>query len=160
MNIIRKALVLASFVAAVGVLGAVALPAPTANAASCVYYNYSKGDSGSTCVKYIQRMLNGISSSTAAYDADQFGCYNRPAVSAWRLTVDGSFGTNTQSKVYDFQKAFCLGVDGVVGPQTWKQMCWALSGYYHDMSVYGAYAYNDGHNAGRSAGCSRWFYGY
>lgn len=44
-----------------------------------------------------------------------------------------------------------------MGPQTWKQLCWALGGYYYDMSVYGAYAFNDGHNAGRAAGCERWF---
>lgn len=38
-------------------------PAKDANAASCVYSTFRRGVSGSDCVRYIQRMLNGVSSS-------------------------------------------------------------------------------------------------
>ena len=54
----------------------------------------SKGDE----VKTLQQFLNG---------------------QGYKLTVDGDFGINTQNAVRDFQKKNKLGVDGIVGVNTW-----------------------------------------
>jgi peptidoglycan hydrolase-like protein with peptidoglycan-binding domain len=43
------------------------------------------------------------------------------------LTVDGSFGANTETAVRSFQSSHGLTVDGVVGPQTWSALVVTLS---------------------------------
>lgn len=40
----------------------------------------------------------------------------------YKLTVDGKFGSITQSKVKAFQKKKGLTADGIVGPKTWKAL--------------------------------------
>lgn len=40
------------------------------------------------------------------------------------LTVDGAFGAGTDSAVRSFQSHAGLGVDGVVGPTTWRNVLW------------------------------------
>jgi len=41
--------------------------------------------------------------------------------------VDGIFGNNTKSKVKNFQRDQNIYVDGIVGPQTWKELYRALN---------------------------------
>lgn len=59
-----------------------------------------KGDRGNV-VKAVQRELNAH---------------------GYRLTVDGAFGTRTDTAVRSFQKAHKLSVDGIVGPLTWHAL--------------------------------------
>ncbi|KQM82597.1 peptidoglycan-binding protein [Agromyces sp. Leaf222] len=91
-------------------------PATAANAATgatgkgCTAYQYSSGGY-STCVGYIQRMLNGI----AATRGGSYGGY--------QLAVDNSFGANTNTNVRRFQSYTGLVSDGIVGRNSWNQLC-------------------------------------
>lgn len=40
----------------------------------------------------------------------------------WNITVDGSFGQETHNIVARFQQEKGLGVDGVIGPDTWREL--------------------------------------
>lgn len=96
--------------------GVAIAPATAANAATgatgkgCTAYQYSSGGY-STCVGYIQRMLNGI----ASVRGGSYGGY--------QLAVDNSFGANTNTNVRRFQSYTGLVSDGIVGRNTWNQLC-------------------------------------
>jgi hypothetical protein len=74
----------------------VAASAPAAQAASCSSTYLSYGSTG-TCVKLLQKNLGG-------------------------LDVDGVYGSGTRSRVRSFQDDANIGVDGKVGPQTWRKL--------------------------------------
>lgn len=38
------------------------------------------------------------------------------------ITADGQFGSGTRAAVIEYQKRKGLGVDGVVGPETWSAL--------------------------------------
>lgn len=77
-----------------------------------------------TCVKSdrvtIKRGYKGINSVKEAQ------C--RLNAVGYRLTVDGVFGSGTDSAVRDFQRKQGLKADGVVGPATWGKLVAASSG--------------------------------
>jgi peptidoglycan hydrolase-like protein with peptidoglycan-binding domain len=70
----------------------------------------SQGSSGAT-VRTLQRRLNAL------YQGYWF--LNYPDDFHPLLRVDGIFGPLTRNAVIDFQYAWGLPVDGIVGPQTW-----------------------------------------
>ena len=123
----------------------VALPAQQASAYSgstgkgCTAYQYGYGGY-STCISYIQQMLNGIN---LAYGQNYGGS---------SLAVDASFGPRTKTQVQRFQKWTGLKVDGVVGPRTWQELCsWAgqvFFKYSHAGSIR-----NKAWSAAYNAGC-------
>lgn len=47
------------------------------------------------------------------------------------LSVDGSFGPKTFAAVKCFQTAKKIGVDGIVGPQTWQTLLESIGNYYY-----------------------------
>ncbi|MFZ7120485.1 MAG: peptidoglycan-binding domain-containing protein, partial [Eubacteriaceae bacterium] len=51
------------------------------------------------------------------------------------IDVDGYFGPITKSAVVTYQDGQGLGVDGIVGPNTWRSMNSKLSGYYDSPQV-------------------------
>ncbi|WP_433164457.1 peptidoglycan-binding domain-containing protein [Kribbella sp. CA-247076] len=73
-----------------------ATDAETAAAASCFSTYLSYGSRG-TCVRLLQKNLGALS-------------------------VDGVYGSGTQSRVRSFQDDAGLTVDGKVGPQTWRKL--------------------------------------
>lgn len=101
--------------AAVLTITTIAMPAQDASAAGttgkgCTAYNYSYGG-WSGCIGLIQRMLNGINYVRGV------------AYGGYALSVDNSFGPNTNTQVRRFQSYAGLVSDGIVGPNTWNQLC-------------------------------------
>lgn len=76
------------------------LPLDNPTPAPCDQQVFRHGSTGE-CVKEIQRELNKHGAS---------------------LVVDGGFGDNTDRAVRVFQQDKGLGVDGVVGPNTWRAL--------------------------------------
>lgn len=97
--------------ATVSLGGAITSPEPASAAAKCVNYNYSNGGY-STCVGYIQQLLNFHAARGAGN----------------KVVVDNAFGPKTRDSVKKFQKTFGLKVDGIVGPQTWRILCYPQMG--------------------------------
>jgi peptidoglycan hydrolase-like protein with peptidoglycan-binding domain len=92
------------------------VPARVTTAAStkCTAQKFSTKSNNEVCVGYIQRMLNLNDGST--------------------LAVDNDFGSHTKAEVMFYQKLQKqtkkdMEVDGIVGPQTWGQLCAAQDKY-------------------------------
>jgi hypothetical protein len=78
----------------------------------------SIGSSGDW-VKRLQGSLNWQLTTDQFTNTPYFFSANDQPDGSLGLTVDGSFGPQTQAAVKDFQSAKSLSVDGQVGPQTW-----------------------------------------
>jgi hypothetical protein len=70
------------------------------------------------------------------------GSLNTRAVSNY-LEVDGSFGPKTQTSVKQFQRAYKLTVDGIVGPQTWSALGFCGWSGHSGVSGGGCKTYSD-----------------
>ena len=118
-----------------------------AQAATCTSYQYGSGGSGQ-CVKEIQTMLNGITHVYGGRYPSSCGM-----VSTGYLTVDGSFGPKTLAKVKSFQKWECLSADGIIGRNTWRELCFRAGqvsmGYSFSPAIERA-----AWNAAKRAGCA------
>lgn len=61
----------------------------------------------------------------------QAQCYLNWSMTGDNLVEDGIFGTLTYNATVRFQRCAGIGVDGVIGPQTWSYLAyWANSPYY------------------------------
>ncbi len=103
-------------VVVVAVGGVALLVGSHADSAPCYKATFGNGSSGH-CVQDIQTAFNAL--------------YNNGwNVSALKqdggrvLTVDGQYGANTTASVKAFQRVDGrLSVDGIVGPNTWSELC-------------------------------------
>ncbi|SCZ14333.1 D-alanyl-D-alanine carboxypeptidase [Rhodococcus erythropolis] len=87
-----------------GIYGGGANPAPAPNPApSTSRPTLRRGDTGEH-VRYLQDLLNRLYASYS------------------RLAVDGDFGPATENVVRQMQGRIGIGVDGIVGPATWRAM--------------------------------------
>jgi peptidoglycan hydrolase-like protein with peptidoglycan-binding domain len=104
----RWAIVSASALAvasAVSLGGLTAGAEPAHAATKCISNTYSLGGQ-STCIGYIQQMLNW---------------WQKPN----KIAVDNGFGPITRNAVIQYQRSWSgqLSVDGIVGPKTWSYLC-------------------------------------
>ena len=67
----------------------------------------------SALIVQVQQGSSGDAVRAAQVELNKFG---------YGLSVDGSFGSGTDSAARAFQSAHGLGVDGQVGPQTWQML--------------------------------------
>ena len=104
----------------------------TASATTCRQQVFRQSSTYKDCVVYMQRMLNAVRS---------------PSVVMPTLATDGYFGPRTRNNVITFQSTERIGVDGVVGPETWGRLCHPAYFYIPD------YTYADYINAAWRAGC-------
>lgn len=74
----------------------------------------SQSTSGGSSGTLIRTGMKGESVSNLQRQLRDLGFFNS--------TVDGHFGRVTQAAVQDFQRSHGLGVDGIVGPQTQRQL--------------------------------------
>ncbi|MFJ4628577.1 peptidoglycan-binding protein [Streptomyces sp. NPDC088847] len=67
----------------------------------------------SALIVQVQTGSSGDAVRAAQVELNRFG---------YGLTVDGNFGSGTETAARAFQSAHSLGVDGQVGPQTWQML--------------------------------------
>jgi hypothetical protein len=130
----------------------VTAPPTKASAASCTLYNGKccvltthRYGMHNACVGYIQSMIN---SSGTGRDYDGFK----------RLVVDNDFGPLTLAQVKAFQDYENIAKDGVVGRDTWTQLCYEA--YLLHKMYPNTTTMTTAYNAGTHAGCDRLFYYY
>lgn len=81
---------------------------------------YGQGNAG-TCVDIIQRVVRNY--GLAQPSNSRYFAYSKRTVLVPSRFVDGVFGPNTAAQVKNFQRWQGIGIDGVVGRQTWTSMC-------------------------------------
>jgi zinc D-Ala-D-Ala carboxypeptidase len=103
-----------------------AIIAPSASAATgCVTRTFGESNTYQQCVRDEQVMLNDLR-------------YAHVGGPNQLLTVDGYYGAHTFSDVKSFQTVYSLRVDGITGPQTWRELCLIdsdndfVGAYWHD----------------------------
>lgn len=97
-----------------GIGGYVMQRGSSAASKTCVQRTFKSGSNG-TCVKYIQTLANFKFSAKIPKHA--------------KLTVDGKFGSGTESGIKALQKFHKVKANGIVGKNTWGALCATQMGY-------------------------------
>jgi peptidoglycan hydrolase-like protein with peptidoglycan-binding domain len=127
----------------------------------CDKQTWQAGDKPSVCVGDVQKILNEAVAVSGAHQVFS------PPYKGQTLAVDNTFGGNTykqvmyfQSYVYGVRDINSSQVDGIVGPNTWTQLC-RVTAIVNVSSLKKAKvsqsvidAANTGNAAGKAAGCS------
>lgn len=108
------------------------------DAASCTSKTLSAG-ANSSCVKYAQQLLNGISEYFSAIPGDT------AALSASSVSANGKYASSTTARVKQFQTYSGLKASGTIDKNTWYQLC------SYTKSAYTSYSTNLRTNAVQSA---------
>lgn len=120
----------------------ISLGSTSSASAACVDNVYRKGSSG-TCVRYIQTLNNAYAPSYAN-----------------KLTVDGGFGTRTNSSIRLLQSNFGLKSDGIVGYKTWHLLCTSQAGWTDGNGIKNMYVPTGWPlSTAKNAGCSKYWRG-
>jgi peptidoglycan hydrolase-like protein with peptidoglycan-binding domain len=117
---------------------AATIPTVATTSVICPNYVFNVGSSRGSCVLYIQEILNGECSIRAIthYPACQ------------QLAKDNAYGGATAGQVRVFQTYVDVGVDGVVGHNTWVWLCDAAKSGTRNTNTLTMAEYSAGHLAG------------
>ena len=147
--------VLKALLIGVGIIAAFATSAylyvtiTPSNAAGCVGSTYQY-TSKSSCVTYIEQMLNGI---TYKYENQKFS-FSKEALVKTSMTVDTYYAASTKTQVTNFQKwGYNITADGVVRSTTWSELCAFSNRIFYDTPDPLPAVVSDMWNAYHNAGC-------
>jgi peptidoglycan hydrolase-like protein with peptidoglycan-binding domain len=125
-GIVDHAFAIISVVVAFGAIGTFLLVRSNA-ATACAKQTIGPGNSGK-CVLDVEQMLNGLVASRELYPSFNYVGHTIPDNSA--------FTSVTRSQVSYFQTRYAIGIDGIVGGQTWSKLCYELDHLPHGPVAY------------------------
>jgi peptidoglycan hydrolase-like protein with peptidoglycan-binding domain len=74
--------------------------------------------------KWVTFAQQGLNNHYAAFNFSNYPYNFYPRSRGQALVVDGIFGILTENATKDFQYAYHLSVDGIIGPHTWHAIGW------------------------------------
>ena len=108
------------FVIVVGAIGTYLVTTSSAATPCIKQHLHGQGNTG-TCVDIIQRVTRNY--GLAQPSNSNYFAYSKRTVLVPSSYIDGIFGPNTAAQVKNFQRWQGIGIDGVVGRQTWTKLC-------------------------------------
>ena len=74
--------------------------------------------------KWVRFAQQGLNNHYGAFNFSNYPYNFHPRSRGQALVVDGIFGIDTENATKDFQYAYGLAVDGIIGPHTWHAIGW------------------------------------